>query len=458
MHATPGWNWGQFSVDWVDGCAGPTFKAAQIAHTASQKCSTPSCMGVPGSAMRPCVSACDMRLASKLCINPQRMITVLRFYTFCIQKEKVPRTTTIEDKMYLHSLKTWAPFRIDALGLVTILGADELNLAIGRLARNKYTEYLPLLGGYIIAQNSVVKPIPGFTVYNISDGIMATDVTGWFARWLTCQEFTWASTTLYISGLQMNSKPVSLAEEVGGLVLGIITLLPILTFAVAMGDWWGFANTLSMLVSVVVRRIIIGQNRHALDRATQGAIAKSPEMVKTFWTMPDGHTVTIKLPRGILMDCLLTTPRPPNPTLYSLTRIAAWIGFGCHVITLGMATLFCQMLSVALLLSATVLVASRIGDDEYRVGTHLRIERKDSEGRDFRSAAYAKLRLTEKEETSMVAWNLFPHKSNDSWWENYEECKKTDSQSAFADWDERMAKAAMTAETKDPLYRKTVTV
>jgi len=104
--------------------------------------------------------------------------------------------------MPLHFLKTWAPFRIDALGLVTLLGVDELNLAIGRLACNRVTEYLLLLGGYIIANDSFAKPIPGFLVYNISDGIMATDVAGWFSRWLICQDLTWSSTTLRISESQ----------------------------------------------------------------------------------------------------------------------------------------------------------------------------------------------------------------------------------------------------------------
>jgi hypothetical protein len=62
------------------------------------------------------------------------------------------------------------------------------------------------------------------------------------------------------------------------------------------------------------------------------------------------------------------------------------------------------------------------------------------------------------EEDSMVAWSLFPRKTNESWWENYEECKKIGSPSAFSDWDERMVKAAKKTETKDPLYTRMVMV
>ncbi|KAF8246157.1 hypothetical protein K440DRAFT_685659 [Wilcoxina mikolae CBS 423.85] len=86
--------------------------------------------------------------------------------------------------MLLGYLETWAPFRIDALGLVTMIGASEIDVAVVRLVRNRFTECLPLLGAYIFAGNNFTKPIPGFFLYNISDGIVATDMTGWFARWL----------------------------------------------------------------------------------------------------------------------------------------------------------------------------------------------------------------------------------------------------------------------------------
>lgn len=100
--------------------------------------------------------------------------------------------------MALHALKHWAPFHIDALGMVTLLGADELNLTIGCLVRNGFTENLPVLGAYVVANNAIRRPLLGFTIYNITDGIMATDVTPWFARWLSCAKLTYSSTTLII--------------------------------------------------------------------------------------------------------------------------------------------------------------------------------------------------------------------------------------------------------------------
>jgi hypothetical protein len=41
--------------------------------------------------------------------------------------------------MPLEYLSKWAPFRIDALGLVTLIGADDVNRVVGRLVQSRYT-------------------------------------------------------------------------------------------------------------------------------------------------------------------------------------------------------------------------------------------------------------------------------------------------------------------------------
>jgi hypothetical protein len=344
--------------------------------------------------------------------------------------------------MYLPILKNWSPFRIDALGLVTLLGVDELNIALGRLVRNRYTEYLPLLGGFIVAQDRIVKPLPGFVVYNITDGVMATDVAGWFSRWLSVN-LTWSSTTLHISSRRSNAGNL---RQMGSLLPALMALFPTLAItglAATIGDWWGFANTLSMLFSVFVRSTVVGQNRKALNMAAAKAITSSTEEVKTYWSTPDGHTVTIYLPRMVLLNCFLTNPRPPKELLYNLTQTIGWIAFGCHVITLGMATLVIQIISVTLLLVASVLVARRIGDDEDSIGSWLKIRREFREG--SRAAAYGRLNLTGKEEDSMIAWGIMPHRSNFFWWTNFEECKKIGLETGFGDWDKRMARTKVAA-------------
>lgn len=109
--------------------------------------------------------------------------------------------------MILSSVRKWSPFRIDALGLVTILGAEEVDKAVGRLIENPWVEYLPLLAAFVVAGNRFVQPSSGYVIYNISDGVMATDVAGWLSRWLGAQKLNWSNTTL-IWGVRQNTRSV----------------------------------------------------------------------------------------------------------------------------------------------------------------------------------------------------------------------------------------------------------
>jgi hypothetical protein len=56
----------------------------------------------------------------------------------------------------LATVKTWAPFKIDALGLITLLGADTTRKILGQLVYSPW-EYFPLLAGHIVAYNSSQK-------------------------------------------------------------------------------------------------------------------------------------------------------------------------------------------------------------------------------------------------------------------------------------------------------------
>lgn len=322
--------------------------------------------------------------------------------------------------MILSFLASWAPFKIDALGLITILGTTELDLTVGSLVRNRLTEYLPLLAAFLIAGNNIVSPIPGFAVYNITDGMLATDVSGWLARWLLCQDFTWNSTELRIE-LQLdidcrNRFQRRLSEAVLG-ALGISTLV---VFSILTADWFGLANSLSMTVSVFVRWVVVAQNRKAIDRDTLAGLESSSEVIKTFWTLPTGKAVAMYVPRGVLIGCFLTTPRPPNPLFYSAARMVGWVAFGCHIITLGMTSLFNQIITVFVLIVATLLTSERIGADNRHIGSHLAINQFDHpDPYDSRTSAYVRLNLSYTEERKLLAWNLVPHESNQEWWRKY---------------------------------------
>ncbi|KAK5726247.1 hypothetical protein LTR17_012867 [Elasticomyces elasticus] len=327
--------------------------------------------------------------------------------------------------MLLHTLKNWAPFHIDALGIVTLLGADEMDLAVGRLSRNRYTENLPLLGSYIVANNAIRKPKLGFTIYNITDGIMATDVTPWFARWLLCAKLSYCHSTLVISTASKPGK-VSRPAQLAPLAIAVVITGSLLLLAAVTNDWWGFANGISMLVSVVVRRLIVAELCQAIDIQLESVFQDPPDMVKCFCTLPDGTSLTLITQRKLVVNCLLTEPRPPNRRLFEHARTWGWIAFSCHVITLGMACLFNQILSVVVMLLSTILVARNFGDDEIRIGSRLELRLLESKIPGFRSAAYARLGLDAKEEASMRQWNMFPHESNDFWWSQYRKYQRGD--------------------------------
>ncbi|VUC19909.1 unnamed protein product [Clonostachys rosea] len=324
------------------------------------------------------------------------------------------------------AVKNWAPFDIDALGIVTLLGAEEMDIGVGQLTRNTFTECLPLLGAHVVANNRITQPIPGFTLYNITDKIVATDVSGWFARWLICQNVTYCSTTIDVKPIPFSHIKNRQLTNLFSFALGSLT--PLLTaLSCLVGDWWGFVNSIASLVSVLVRKIVVGSNRRALDRAVGKGEEMSQQQVKVLVHLPGGHVVTIRTTRGILLECLLTTPRPLNPFWYNATRAAGWAAFGIHIISLGMASLFCQLYTVLLLVLPTVLVARHIGTECSFIGQRLFIKRTDAEV-PFRAAMYAQLDLTPTEEESL--------RSNTDWWTKYH---KVTQEGDFSNWNQILA-------------------
>ena len=329
------------------------------------------------------------------------------------------------------SIGNWSPFRIDALGIVTLLGAEEVNLAAGKLSENRwFIDCLPLLAANLIAADKVTKPIPGFALYNVTDGILATDITGWFSRWLLSQNLSFAVSCIHISSIDessnINKEQLALSRTLpralAKTLLSFSIMAPILGLSAWVQDFWGLANAIAMLLSIWVRHIVESQNLAALSKARSSTEEWFHEPVKVFLTLPDGKAVTIYCSRGIVVNCILTTPRPQNPLFYRMTRAIGWTAFAAHVVTLGQSTLFIQILSVVWLAIGTILTVYRVGDNMSVIGSALQIQQEDlpgNDGRDSRSVAYARMNLSYEEKQSMVSWHLFPQTSNKPWWERY---------------------------------------
>ncbi|KIX03244.1 uncharacterized protein Z518_06796 [Rhinocladiella mackenziei CBS 650.93] len=171
----------------------------------------------------------------------------------------------------------WAPFKIDALGLVTLLGAEEINAAVGRLVRSAYLEYLPMLGAFVIAGDRFTEKAAGFNLYNITQGIHTTDLAAWLTRWMLSQNFE--VTRSYV--VWTVTPPKSRRNEIiTSFIISFVFNGFLIAMTVLSRDWYGFANALAMVVSVVVRTYVLGQQRAAVDAMIDEAISHSTKTIE----------------------------------------------------------------------------------------------------------------------------------------------------------------------------------
>lgn len=340
--------------------------------------------------------------------------------------------------MLLHYLQNWQPFRIDALGIVTLLGAEQVNRAIGRLVSNPITDYIPLLAAFVVAGDSFSDPIPGFQLYNVSDGIVAGDIAPWFSRWILTQNVSWNSTYLSLGfmGKDRGRRPWTTLVS---LVFGVMVLGTLFVVALLMSDWWGLANTASMAVSVIVRRYVLHERAKGLRR---GWCAESDERwattpVKVLLITPAGQAITIFTLRGVVTEVLLTESKVQHKSIYAAVRMLGWIGFGGHVVSLGMASLVNQLLTIVVLLSSTWITTFGIGTDSSVVAGNLKIERFEEDlGQESRARVYHRLEMSKEEEELMIRWCLMPSRSKADWWTRYQS-RATSDRTQFDLWKRR---------------------
>lgn len=379
----------------------------------------------------------------------------------------IPRTLPLEN------VKEWSQnvnFEIDALGLVTLLGADEVNLAVGTLQRRRYTEYLPLLAAFVISGNRFTAEQPGFILYNLSDGITSTELKGWFTRWLMSQKINNATTVFEWRASEKATPGVNLIAP----TLSTMLVTPLLVCTILMGDWYGVGNSVAIIISIFTRLYLVTKLRQARDTQIQnckkspaqnpGTMSVAPEekngkdalendALKVLCVIrSDGKMVTVKVPAEILgtftKDCTLTSPH-----IYNWVRRAGWVALGAHMCILGMCTLFTQIYTVLLLVLSTWALSSNFGSDlqhevEANAGGHdlpektVRIpfnkewdvikqdypkEKKldpkvagSSTDCDRRQVAWARIQADEGFYGRMMdRWNLFPDRDNKPWWDEY---------------------------------------
>ena len=302
------------------------------------------------------------------------------------------------------SLTTWAQgtgLRIDALGLVTLLGAEEMDRRVGRLMPSHYLDHLPLLGAFTVASDRITEKKAGYNIYNISAGIVTGELAGWFSRWLQAQEFHKVRSQVKWEIVERPRRWNTFFAALLFLSLPIHGMLVALTVLAA--DWWGLANVLSMIISVIVRCVQVAQNQAGIDanimmemenvdkdlaryeeakanfekicrdgRLNDGLEVpirpKDRDPVKVIVVTEDSKVVTIDAPGFLIKPAFTAHPQIPSPFFYLFCRIAGWIAFAVHVISIGMAALHVQICSVTLIIVATTLTAYKVGCEDSQIG------------------------------------------------------------------------------------------
>ena len=309
-------------------------------------------------------------------------------------------------------------------------------------------DFLPLLGAFVVAGDNISEALPGFYLYNISDGIVARDIAPWFARWLKSESLTWSSTYLSVDMIQAPSHAM---ETIVSIAIGSLIVGAVLIVSVLVGDWWGFANAISMLISILVRNFMLRELRAGLHRDWT-SVQNEPwatEMTKALVVMPGGEAITLYATRGMLTEVLLGEVKKPWPALYAAVRMVGWVGFGCHVVTIGMAYLLNQLISVAVLLLSTLLFVYGIKANKGLVANCVQIRRFDeTKEPESRSRIYLRLDLTTAEEDSLITWGLIPQRSNENWWTRFRTRKAETGPTAFIAWCKASIKTRSVATSK----------
>lgn len=340
----------------------------------------------------------------------------------------------------------WSRFKLDALGLITLLGQHEVDQALGSLTHKSWCEYLPLLASNVVATDSMARPVPGYQLFNITDRIQVLDVSGWFSRWLEAQELHYLLTEIKISRRTESESTNSIWYE----ALFMIPYFMIIVFLLWLGVFAGNDNWLDMFITllnavslastVICRSANLRQLRQGLGAIVQKNYrdVTATDECKVWVVTPQGCPVRVTAPRR-LVKCLPWTPNPTSPSWYTASRTTCWLAFVIHAITLGTTSFLYQSACIILMIVSTLCLLAKPSHNGTQksnllIGQELSFEVEHIEEEALREQlstrdtithmhVYASMGMTQEEEESMRLWGLMPHATNQGWWGKYREIK-----------------------------------
>ena len=248
---------------------------------------------------------------------------------------------------------------------------------------------------------------------------------------------TQASTILTWKPVEHRVKSRAFGMELIPVILSTFVVSPLLVCSILMGDWYGVCNACAIIVSILCRLYLVSQLR--ASRETNKSNSQGDVVCRSIIMRPDTRMITCIAPYHILYR-LFESAEVRRPYVYKMTRRIAWVALRVHLCTLNMCTLFSQIYTIALLGSSTwamnsawafdtghtVVSTKASGDDMERTYrdpysknwdlyvTLPPITKKRPGGSpltlDRRAVAWARLNLSEQEESYLIDWNLIPYR------------------------------------------------
>ncbi|KAL4948820.1 hypothetical protein BDW69DRAFT_188915 [Aspergillus filifer] len=219
------------------------------------------------------------------------------------------------------------------------MSGKEMDIALGSLVPN-WAEMLSSFGSYVLANSDILKLQSGFALYNVTDGIAATDI----------------------------SSCISPRTIAGAFAL----FMPICYFflATAINDQWGQINAAALVLMMLLKLTMLGLLRESVDDAAHipKLLQELHEHVKVLATQPNGKVVTVLGPRMLFVDCLPIDDSRTVTSHYLFTGVIFATAMCFHIVALGMSKSPSQIFTLLVLALGTYLFVNQTGATRNMIG------------------------------------------------------------------------------------------
>ena len=198
-------------------------------------------------------------------------------------------------------------------------------------------------------------------------------------------------------------------------LFGISINMFLIIFTCLQADGWAIAHSVSTSATVLVRIYALSLYRRAVfqgylkikEQSHENRSYQYDQQVVAYLRLPTRKGVRIDTNRGI-MRLLTILPHIQPRWKLVITQTFGWAAFIIQAVTLGSCNLLYQLIIIAVLIVATVIIGCGLFEDQACVAGFLQVDCSDycekSSDDDTLRIAYARMNLTAEQEESMEMW------------------------------------------------------